>query len=94
VQVCRFHHRLLHEGGYTVESSGAGFVFRRPDGRRLHEVPRPPKGRVRGVHDASRSSRRAVHPEACVARSAGEPMDLSLCVDALLRAAPAEAPGI
>jgi hypothetical protein len=94
VQVCRFHHRLLHEGGYTVESSGAGVVFRRPDGRQLHPVPGPPKGRVRALHDLNRARGRQIHPEACVAKSAGESMDLGLCVDAMLRAAPAEAPGI
>jgi hypothetical protein len=94
VQVCRFHHRLLHEGGYTVEAAGAGFVFRRPDGRQLRTVPRPPKGRVRALHEANRTWGRPDHPEACVAKSAGEPIDLALCVDAMLRAAPAEAPGI
>jgi Domain of unknown function (DUF222) len=90
VQVCRYHHRLLHEGGYTVESSGAGFRFRRPDGRQLHAVPRPPKGRAGALRDWARS----VHPDACVPKSGGEPMDLALCVDAMLSAAPAEAPGI
>jgi hypothetical protein len=40
VQLCRFHHRLLHEGGYSVERAGTELVFRRPDGRpgRLQEA--------------------------------------------------------
>jgi HNH endonuclease len=90
VQVCRYHHRLLHEGGYSVEASGAGFLFRRPDGRQLHSVPTPPPGRA----GALRALARSVHPEACVPKSGGEPMDLVLCVDAMLSAAPTEAPGI
>ena len=40
VQLCRYHHRLLHEGGYRVERrSRGGLLFRRPDGRAI--VPRP-----------------------------------------------------
>jgi hypothetical protein len=49
---------------------------------------------VRALHDLNRARGRQIHPEACVAKSAGESMDLGLCVDAMLRAAPAEAPGI
>ena len=34
VTLCRAHHRLLHEGGMMVEARvGAGWCFRRPDGR-------------------------------------------------------------
>jgi hypothetical protein len=36
VLLCRFHHRLVHEGGFSV---GADFVFRRPNGKPLREVP-------------------------------------------------------
>jgi len=34
VSLCRRHHRLVHEGGYTVRRLDDGvFVFRAPDGR-------------------------------------------------------------
>jgi hypothetical protein len=34
VTLCTFHHRLVHEGGYTVDVTDDGvFVFARPDGR-------------------------------------------------------------
>lgn len=39
--LCRFHHRLVHEGGFTVAQRGALLVFRRPDGREVPQVPRP-----------------------------------------------------
>jgi hypothetical protein len=94
VQLCRHHHRLLHEGGYTLEHAGSDFIFRRPDGAKIRAVPRPPKGRVRSLRDGNGSSRRPIDPEACVPRSGGERMDLGLCVDAMLTFAPAAAPGI
>lgn len=38
--VCRWHHRLLHEGGFSVERTDEGaVVFRRPDGRRVEVAP-------------------------------------------------------
>ncbi len=38
VSVCRYHHGLLHEGGYTVVKRGAEFHFFRADGLRVPEV--------------------------------------------------------
>jgi hypothetical protein len=92
VQLCRFHHRLLHEGGFSVERAGPDFVFRRPDGRRLSPVPRPSRGHPAQLKEVNRR-RGPIRADACVTDSYS-PMDLGLCVDAMLRAAPAEAPGI
>jgi uncharacterized protein DUF222/HNH endonuclease len=94
VQLCRFHHGLLHEGGYSVETAGAGFVFRRPDGRPIRAVPRPPRGRTRSLRETNQRDGRRIDPEACVPRWAGERLDLGLGVDAMLAIAPLQAPGI
>ena len=40
VELCRHHHRLVHEGGFSVAILDGKTVFSRPDGRRLHSVPR------------------------------------------------------
>jgi hypothetical protein len=43
LSLCAFHHRLLHEGGFSVtrdRASGA-LVFRRPDGRAVSATPPP-----------------------------------------------------
>jgi len=94
VQLCRHHHRLLHEGGYTVDGHASGaLVFRRPDGRRIRPAPRPPAGRVDGVRP--RRAERRPEPTACVSLSHGEPIDYGLGVDALLAwTRPPEAIGV
>jgi hypothetical protein len=95
VQLCRHHHRLLHEGGYTVQRSGSAFVFRRPDGRPIRAVPRRPRGCAATLQEYNRRSGREIDPEACVGYWAGERLDLALNVDALLAfAPPGEPPGI
>jgi hypothetical protein len=94
VQLCRHHHRLLHEGGYAVERGPDGrLTFRRADGRRISDCPRAPRGHVGAVHT------RRIRPDACVSLSHGERMDLDLGVDWMLAFAPppsatALAPGI
>ena len=48
VHLCRFHHRLVHEGGYRIARDGAGDVrVMRPDGTPLPDVPRPPRWTAR-----------------------------------------------
>jgi hypothetical protein len=91
VQLCHHHHRLLHEGRYTVQPNQDGdLVFRRADGRRIAACPAAPRGRAGAVHT------RRIQPEACVSLSHGERLDLDLGVAAMLAFAPAtaEAPGI
>jgi len=46
VLLCRYHHRLVHEGGYSVHSPGTGhFVFHRTDGSALPASGAPAFGR-------------------------------------------------
>jgi hypothetical protein len=40
VLLCRYHHRLVHEGGYAIERRGEALVFRTPLGFELEPVPR------------------------------------------------------
>jgi Domain of unknown function (DUF222)/HNH endonuclease len=85
VQLCSYHHRLVHEGGFRVERSGRGSVrFRRPDGRAI--APAPGCGSVLGGSLAEQHRARGVVVDAwtCRPRSAGEPLDYDLAMDALL----------
>jgi hypothetical protein len=43
VLICFFHHRLVHEGGWSVRRSRDGTVgWLSPDGRRFEAGPAPP----------------------------------------------------
>jgi hypothetical protein len=51
VLLCRFHHRLVHEDGFSVQRSSDGaYCFRRRDGERVPEAPLTwvPPGLARG----------------------------------------------
>ena len=90
VQLCSRHHRLLHEGGFSVERrAGGGLAFRRPDGRRIPDCPAATRGRPAPLQRTRR-------PDACVPLSYDR-LDLELAVDAVLTFAPpatGEPPGI
>ena len=94
MQLCRHHHRLLHEGGYTVTKAGSRFVFRRPDGRQIRAFPRKPRRCSSALPESNLRDGHAIDPEATVTLWAGERFDLGYNVDALLTFAPPEAPGI
>jgi hypothetical protein len=77
VLLCRHHHRLVHEGGFTVNRMGNDELeFRRPDGRSIPRCPSLPRVSLDGL------------PAADGARwiGSGERMDLHACVDAVFAA--------
>jgi len=49
VQLCRHHHRLVHEGGYSVERDGRELAFRTPGGRAIDDAPGAPPASGRGL---------------------------------------------
>jgi hypothetical protein len=90
VHLCRFHHRLVHEGGYTLKRKGQGgeLCFRRPDGRPLRPVPEPVAGQSGELERQNRSRGTRIGPETCASGWTGERWDLGLAVDALIDADP------
>jgi Domain of unknown function (DUF222)/HNH endonuclease len=84
VQLCSYHHRLVHEGGFQVESLGRGLVrFRRPDGGAV--APSPERGCVRGpgLGEQHRARGIAVDARTCRPLSAGDRLDYGLAVEVL-----------
>jgi hypothetical protein len=84
VQLCRRHHRLLHEGGYTLERGSARrLVFRRPDGR-------PIRGSRRLQGDQRQLPRRSrgvgIHSETSTPHLYGDRFDLAYAVDVIAAA--------
>jgi hypothetical protein len=55
--LCRYHHRLVHEGGFGMEREGDGLRFTRPDGREVPAVSKLPRvawadsGELRRQHE-------------------------------------------
>ncbi|UUY03493.1 HNH endonuclease [Svornostia abyssi] len=85
VHLCTHHHRLLHEGGFTVRAEAhGGFSFRTPDGRLLRDVPRAPR-RARD-RDACATPRRASAETRIQLRR--DRLDLDLATGAMLWIAP------
>jgi hypothetical protein len=77
ILLCRRHHRLLHEGGYTVEGSPSGELsFRSRRGRVIANAPPLPSG-----------DRRALEADSGpLLTGSGERMDFRSCVDAVFAA--------
>lgn len=84
VLLCRRHHRLLHEEGYSVVRSDDGSVrFLRPDGRVIADAPAVPRSHPGQIVTSNRA--RGIDPgaDAGRARYRGDRLDLDLAVAGL-----------
>jgi hypothetical protein len=82
--LCPFHHRLIHEGGFSLRRDGGGLVFFAPSGERIPQAPRQPRGDCNVVTWANtrrgvKPSRLTLHPLDPNPRA-----DLPGCVEGLL----------
>lgn len=85
--LCRHHHRLVHEGGYSLAMNVAGEpLFTTPDGKL---IPRGPETRFRGnvfaLTTGNRRERLEIGPRTLVPYWCGEKMDDGIAVEGLLR---------
>jgi uncharacterized protein DUF222/HNH endonuclease len=88
VQLCRRHHRLIHEGGFGVEHDAAGeLIFRRPRGDMIEPVPGLPRARQHGSRKRLRGAAVGVHALMPEPIGRGESFDLDLAVTGLCRVA-------
>ncbi|HTP21197.1 MAG TPA: DUF222 domain-containing protein [Solirubrobacteraceae bacterium] len=85
VQLCSYHHRLVHEGGFRVEASGPGSVrFRRPNGQLVAPAPECARARGPALGEQHRARGVAVDANTCRPLSAGDRLDYGLAVEVLL----------
>ncbi len=85
VLLCRHHHQLVHEGGFSLERRDDGkLLFLRPDGLPLPEVPAPTPA-TEDLAEWVRASGLHVSAETCVPNWRGERLDLDHAVLGLLQ---------
>ncbi len=87
VQLCHFHHRLVHEGGYGVRVSGnQAFAFTRPDGRLIEDVPKNSAESFRDtdIETLNREHGLDIDATTCVFPGNGARMNHAMAVEELL----------
>jgi hypothetical protein len=86
VLLCRYHHRLVHEGGFSVAREGKAFRFRDPTGVVLPEAPLRSLPEDGGEHTLRRANAEQgldITPRTAVPGWAGERLDLPWTIQAL-----------
>ena len=87
VTLCRRHHRLLHEGGFSVEPHPSGRLrFHRPDGREIPHVPARPRGDHAALSRHHRARRLKIDADTAITGWNGDRLDLHATTDALCHA--------
>ena len=85
--LCRRHHRAVHEEGYRVDREPGGALrFRRPDGRLLPEVPRPPEvpgDPVETLRAQNAAAGLVLHARTATPGWLGERLDVGYAIDVL-----------
>ncbi len=91
VQLCSYHHRLIHEGGFSVRWAGRrrggstpGLRFFRPDGQMIPSTGGHSRARGRSLAERQHAAGLLVDADTCRARSAGQSLDYGLAVEVLL----------
>ncbi len=86
VLLCRRHHRLVHEGGFSVSgNANEELVFRDPRGKALESSPPPPPGSRQALVDRNHRAGHRIGPDT-LRKGTGERMDLVENVYAVAKA--------
>jgi hypothetical protein len=85
ISLCRFHHRLVHEGQIVIQKLDDGaFRFVKPNGETF-DSPLPKPTDARAIVFAHESARLPITPATAVTRWTGEALDLDLAVASLMQ---------
>ncbi|MGH8250114.1 MAG: DUF222 domain-containing protein [Steroidobacteraceae bacterium] len=88
VSLCRFHHRLVHEGQVVMQTLDDGAVrFRRSDGQTLDSTPPDSTPQVDWMTliAAHRARQLQITPQTSITRWRGEVLDYGIAVEHLFR---------
>ena len=89
VELCWFHHRLVHEGGWSLRFDNTGAVLAiRPNGNVLPRPAASGKSDGHEIERANRSAGRLIDPTTCVPRMYGDRFDLAEIVTSLVSSEP------
>lgn len=85
ILICGHHHRLVHEGGFTVTRSAGGKIrFRKPDGEEVPSLPHTERGSARELRARNRNAGLRIGPRDSASLGGGEAFDRELAVAGLL----------
>ena len=88
ILLCGRHHRLLHEGGFSIDIAGDQvFSFVDRSGRPVPDVPTPAPAGGPSLEERNAASGVVVDTDTCGSLGGGESYDLGLTIDALVAAA-------
>ncbi|MCP4765197.1 MAG: DUF222 domain-containing protein, partial [Gammaproteobacteria bacterium] len=83
VQLCRRHHRLVHEGGFGLEKIADGRIrFTRPDSRIIDDHPRLPGGTIEALRYGNQQADQAIDASSWVIP--GDELDYGIAIGGLL----------
>lgn len=86
VQLCSYHHQLVHEGGYRVRvTPNAGLEFARPDGRVIPQHCEARAASGPGITAQHRSRPLQIGVNTCRPLSAGDRLDYDIAIEGLAR---------
>lgn len=84
--LCGYHHRFVHEYGFTIELDDSEVRFLDPSGHLVKEVPdRPRSPHLGWPMIRARNAHLNITTETPVCESTGEPVDYVACIDGLVR---------
>ncbi len=89
VQLCAYHHRLIHEGGYGLtRDRDQTLIFRHPDGRPIAAAPTPTASSPARLYADNHRHRLDLTSDTTSRHWDGSRLDLALAIDGLDRPTP------
>ena len=84
VNLCRYHHTLIHKGLFQIRREPHGVIFLRANGTVVPQAPRPARGDC--ISAATGNARRGVNPDSwsLYPREANPHADLGLSISSML----------